>query len=297
MILGADSSFDRPTLDQARAAFAAGFRAWGGYLVTADDAAVIAARGSGQPGMFGLAAPWTRAEFQVVQDAGMRAIAFSSGQDDPAALGAKAAAWDLLGLLDDEDAIRPEGSWVDPWLQASGFGLYGLMAVQRAHAAPYRIVALYPAGGCQGATWPTSPPPAEPHGWQCQGTHVDPVTGLEIDLSNLDDFFGPVPAPPPPTPVKEDDLMTGPSVIVGPYNDQLHQFQVTTGGIRHRWLIGVTWQGPETLPGSENGLEAGQPVSASVTLVPGQLQVWAERANQGDTFHAWHDGAWHSEII
>lgn len=91
--------------------------------------------------------------------------------------------------------------------------------------------------------------------------------------------------------------MNGTSVIVGPYNGQLHQFQVTTGGIRHRWLIGLIWQGPEIVPGSETGLAAGEPVSASVTLVPGQLQVWAERTDHGDTFHAWHDGTWHSEIV
>lgn len=174
MIAAQDSSYDAPTLAQAQAARAAGVRAWGGYLATRPNV--------------GLAVPWSRAAFANVQQAGLRALAFCSGWDDPVALRQLAAQWNVLLLVDVEDAIRGDGPWVGPFLQASGAGLYGLLEVHR-WPAPYRIVAEYPAGGCPGATWPSSPAPQEPHGWQCQGTHRDPVTGLSVDSMRLDDWF------------------------------------------------------------------------------------------------------------
>src|SRR5215472_2807524 len=183
MIQAPDSSFDRPNASQAQA----GYRAWGGYIAT-------------MPGV-GLAAPWSRADFQVVQDAGLRAHAYASGWDDPEAVKRLAADWRVLLLLDCEDGIRGDGPWVPDWLQRSGAGLYGPCSVHY-HAAPFRVVARYPNVLPPAATWDPqcSAPPAEPHGWQVKGTHTDPVTGLSIDLSWMDAFFGTetiaVPVPP-----------------------------------------------------------------------------------------------------
>lgn len=138
----------------------------------------------------GLFAPWDRASFAVVQAAGLPCGAFVSGWDDPAALRQLADAWGIpLLALDDEDAIRPltNPDWRPAFLAASGAGLYGLLE-RHTIAAPFHIAALYPAGGCSGATWPTSPAPAAPHGWQCQGTHTE--IGLSVDRAALDDWFG-----------------------------------------------------------------------------------------------------------
>jgi hypothetical protein len=192
-ITGVDSS-TAPTREQARAGFAAGHRLWGGYLVTATDDEVLAARAN-ERGLFNLLGPWTTAEFAVVRAAGLRALAYCSGLDDPAGLAAKARDLGLVALLDDETAIRPDGPWADAWLQTSGFGLYGLLGIQDQHAAPYRIAALYP-GTPQTATWPVGAPvPAVPHGWQWQGTHIDPATGATVDSLALDDWFAPGPLP------------------------------------------------------------------------------------------------------
>lgn len=175
MIAYRDSSFDRPTLAQARAARAAGVRAWGGYIATA-------------PGV-GLAAPWSRQDFANVQQAGLAALAFCSGGDDAAALRRLAAQWGVRLMLDVESGIRGDGSWVDPFLAVSGAGLYGLCAVHY-HAAPAHVVARYP-GGDPGATWDSlCPRPAGLLGWQSQGTHTDPITGLSVDSGWLDDGFG-----------------------------------------------------------------------------------------------------------
>jgi hypothetical protein len=179
VIWALDSSFDAPTLAQAQEARAAGVGFWWGYLATVQE-----------PGAFNLAAPWSRQAFSNVQQAGLGCGAFVSGLDDPTALRQLAGEWGIsLLALDDEDAIRPltEPDWRPAFLAASGAGLYGLLE-RHTISAPFRIAALYPAGGCSGATWPTSPAPPEPHGWQCQGTHTE--FGLSVDRSALDDWFG-----------------------------------------------------------------------------------------------------------
>lgn len=170
-----DSSIARPTPALARAARAAGIRAWGGYL---------------PPGV-GLESPWDRASFEVVQAAGLVAIGFASGNDDPDQVAATARAWRVLGCLDDEDGIRAPGGWEQAWLDASGFGLYGLVGVHAGLRARFHIAALYP-GVDPGSSWPdaVAPRPPAPCGWQWQGTHVDQVTGLPVDSTWLDDWFG-----------------------------------------------------------------------------------------------------------
>lgn len=173
MIAGLDSSAARPTLDQARAARSAGVRVWGGYL---------------PPGV-GLESPWDQASFQVVKAAGLVAIGFASGNDDPHQVAATARSWDVLGCLDDESGIRAVGGWEQAWLDASGFGVYGAPRVIAAYSARFHIAALYP-GFDPAATWPRSfAAPPGPLGWQWQGTHTDPATGLPVDSSWLDPWF------------------------------------------------------------------------------------------------------------
>ena len=176
MIASLDSSFDAPTLAQARAAKAAGIGFWWGYLATRPNV--------------GLAAPWPELAFSNVLEGGLGCGAFVSGWDDPVALRELAQAWRIpLLALDDEDGIRPlsQPDWRPAFLQALGGGHYGLLG-RLTLPAQFRIAALYPPGGCTGATWPTSPAPAGPHGWQCQGTHTE--FGLSVDRSALDDWFG-----------------------------------------------------------------------------------------------------------
>lgn len=162
MVAGLDSSIQRPSAGQAAAMYAAGVRVYGGYL---------------PPGL-GLESPWDQASFQVVQAAGMRAIGFASGYDDPVQVAATAAAWGVLGCLDDEAGIRAGSGWQQAWLDASGFGVYGGEAAHGVHAR-FHVAALYP-GQDPGATWPSGwarPPGAL--GWQWQGTHDE--FGVSVD--------------------------------------------------------------------------------------------------------------------
>lgn len=190
MIRGLDSSFDRPTSAILAQARAAGVQVWGGYLVSLSDEVVLAARNVGTPGLLGLAAPWTIAEFGDVLDAGLRAIGFCSGNDDAAAVGEKARANGILPCLDDEDGIRAiAGGWQQGWLNAAQAGHYGGEFAATTHA-PFQIVAYYP-GQDPESTWPgwLPRPAAEAYGWQWQGSHQE--FGITVDSLWLDDWFAP----------------------------------------------------------------------------------------------------------
>lgn len=182
-VIALDSSIDRPDAAAAAAAKAGGVGMWFGYLAT-------------KPAV-GLEAPWDLASFNIVRAAGMGVGAFVSGWDDPLALVHLASLWGISRVLVDvEDGIRGDGSWVDGFLGVTGFGLYGLSNVMY-HQAPYKIVADYPTGGCPGDTWPSwLTPPNVPHGWQCEGTHT--AFGVSVDKSMLDNWFLSVPVDPPP---------------------------------------------------------------------------------------------------
>ena len=178
MIAGLDSSFDRPTPAQVAQASAAGVRVWGGYLATRPNV--------------GLAAPWDLASFDAVRPLGGVPLAFCSGWDDPTALRTLAQQWAVRLCLDVEDRIRPDGTWVDPFLGASGAGLYGLnspLGSVHYHAAAFHVGAYYPSSGDPGATW-FGPRPADgaPCAWQWQDTH--PEFGLSVDRGWYDDWFG-----------------------------------------------------------------------------------------------------------
>lgn len=181
MIVGLDSSFDVPSLAQARQARAAGVRVWGGYFGSMDG--------------LGLAVRWSREQFEVLQQADLVAIGFWSGWDDPDWIRETAAAWGIIPICDVEPGIREDGSWVRPAITRARSGLYGLASVHHHTGEPTgrdalcNIVARYPAGGCSSATWDPAagPRPPGPCGWQCQGTHQ--AFGLSVDRSSLDDAF------------------------------------------------------------------------------------------------------------
>src|SRR5262245_38261435 len=142
MIAALDSATP-PTRDQALAARASGVRGWWGYLATVNQ------DGSG----FNLLRIWTEAEFAVVlQVYGPMPIAFCSGWDDPLGCRSLADLWGVRLCLDVESGIRGDGPWVQPWLDASGAGLYGVCSVHGGRRAAFHVLAWYP-GGEPVATW------------------------------------------------------------------------------------------------------------------------------------------------
>lgn len=176
MLQGRDSAY--PPDDAQLALFAAaGVRVYGGYVKFGND---------------GLLNGWTQADFDRVKAHGMTAIAFMSGWSDPATAKAVADAWGVLGCLDDETGIRADGSWVQAWLDASGFGLYGNGWVHNGRVAAFHILAGYPVEGNPAErSWNAdyAPRPSTPCGWQWRGTHDE--LGLSVDSSTFDDWFAP----------------------------------------------------------------------------------------------------------
>jgi len=223
MLLSLDSAIP-PTPAQVAAAKAAGVGMWCVYIAT-------------KPGV-GLLRPWSDAEIEVVRPLNPHPIAFYSGWDDAAAVKAKAARLGLRPCLDNENGIRPDGSWVQPNLDTVGGGLYGVSGVHVGRRAAFHIAAWYvprdPA-----ATWPPSwPAPGTPCGWQWYNTHEE--FGVGVDRSWLDDWFA-TPAKP-----KEDEMFLRLALPDGA------QYLLSD----HGWLAGVN---DAT---SANGLQAaGIPVA------------------------------------
>lgn len=173
MIRGNDSSFSKPTGTALLAAINAGVKVWGGYIATKPNV--------------GLAAPWELSDFDNVRVLGGEPLAFCSGWDDPVALRELAAQWHVRLILDDEEAIRPDGDWKLSFLQVSGAGLYGGTGVHTV-AASCHILALYLGHDPQTTWWGNPPPDNNPRGWQWQGTHSE--FGISVDSLWLDDSFG-----------------------------------------------------------------------------------------------------------
>lgn len=173
MIAGLDSSVFTPSADIALSAKAAGVGVWSGYLAT-------------KPGVK-IYHPWTQVDFDNARLCGGTPIAYCSGLDDPVGCKNQAALWNVRLCLDVEQTIRGDGSWVQPWLDASGAGLYGNHPVFAGRVAPFYILAAYP-GTDPGVTWPSYyPRPSGPCGWQWEGTHTE--FGGGVDRSWLDDWF------------------------------------------------------------------------------------------------------------
>jgi hypothetical protein len=251
MIAGLDSAYP-PTQTQAQQARASGVRGWYGYIAT--------------KGGTNLLNPWSQADFQVVHQVfGAQPIGFCSGRDDPAAVKAQAANWGVRPCLDVENGIRADGNWVQPWLDASGAGLYGLQSVFHGRQASFFVMAGYP-GQDPGVTW-AGTPPGVPHGWQWQGSHVE--FGVTVDRGWYDDWFG-VTADPPPQ--EEHHRM----LIVFAFNGGTF----VSDGINYRWVVDqwdynalfIAWGSGVRDIGNINGLQGfgvpADPVTAHLTQQP-----------------------------
>jgi hypothetical protein len=180
MIAGLDSAEpqNRPTAAMIPQLKAAGIRLWIGYIATRGGVNLLSA--------------WDQTSFDIVRQLGSTPVAMCSGLDDPVALKGLAAAWNVSLCLDDEAAIRPDGPWVQPFLDISGAGLYGNAQYHVARSAPFHILAAYPCPPPQlcdpGATWsPNVARPPTPTGWQWAGTHTE--FGLSVDRGWYDDWF------------------------------------------------------------------------------------------------------------
>ena len=104
MIPALDSAIP-PTPAQVAAAKGAGIRMWCVYLATKPNV--------------GLYRAWTDAEIETVRPINPRPIAFCSGRDDPGAIKAAAGRLRLRACVDVEDGIRPDGPWLQPWMDAA----------------------------------------------------------------------------------------------------------------------------------------------------------------------------------
>jgi len=136
-----------------------------------------------------IASPWRKEDYDRVKAAGLPSLAFCSGLDDPAACKQKAADWGVKLCLDVESGIRGDGPWVQPWLDASGAGLYGNAPVFAHRRAPFYVLAWY-LNHNPNATWvsdPRYPRPHGPCGWQWQGTHSE--FGCSVDRGWYDPWF------------------------------------------------------------------------------------------------------------
>lgn len=169
-----------PTASQVAQAKAAGYEAWLGYLGKAGD---------------NLLDPWTAAAFATVRAGGLLTGAYCSGDDTPAWVKATAASYGLtLTILDVEGGIRPDGTWVDPWLDTAGSGIYGLQPVMEAHHGHGHpcYVGAADLGTSAPGTWSAffgpRPTPPRPTGWQHSSGQV---AGVTVDFSNFDSaIFG-----------------------------------------------------------------------------------------------------------
>ncbi len=159
-----DSEFP-PSAASLALAKADGCVGWNGYL----------------PGA-GIAHGWTQNDFEAIRLSGLHTLAYASGRADPVAMKLNAAAWGIRGCLDVESSIRADGTWVQAWLDASGFGLYGNSPVHVNRTAAFHILAAYP-GHDPGTNWPASPAPA--HGWQWAGSVT--LYGANVDRCWFDE--------------------------------------------------------------------------------------------------------------
>src|SRR5579859_2786874 len=137
----------------------------------------------------GIAYDYSDAEFKLILGGGLGSIAFCSGWADPLVMKARAAALGIVICLDVENGIRPDGDWVQGWLDASGAGLYGNAGVFVGRRAAFYILADYPRTGDPGGeSWPSwVPRPSGLCGWQWAGTHLE--FGINVDSTWFDDGF------------------------------------------------------------------------------------------------------------
>jgi hypothetical protein len=179
MIQGLDSASE-PSAAQAQAAKAGGVGIWSGYIGTRPNTGVRS---------------WSQQGFENARLCGSMPLAYCSGYDDPVGVRNLAIAWRVRLCLDCENGIRglhdPNSGWVQPFLDASGAGLYGGAQIhQQGFRAPFYVLGAYPTSGDPwNASWiGPSPVPSAPHGWQWAGSHG--AFGVTVDSTTFDDWFG-----------------------------------------------------------------------------------------------------------
>lgn len=162
-----DSAF-APTLANAQAAKAAGIKLWAGYVA---GGRVYHA--------------WSRQDFDVIRQAGMRPVFVHVGTSGQEAV---ANAWQCGAMTGDIVALDVEAGWNDTYSQAwcaavkaAGFTawLYGLDSEVNAHGAPFDGVwaARY--------VYPTVPTPTSRESIQYWNSHDE--FGVGVDRSVCDD--------------------------------------------------------------------------------------------------------------
>jgi hypothetical protein len=186
-------SYSAPSDAQIALAKADGVKAWNGYL----------------PGAH-IDSTWKSTDFARIKDAGLYTLAYASGAADPLAMKTLALQWGVKGCLDVERSIRPNGTWVQPWLTDSGFGFYASQSGYPQDAAAFHVVAVYVVDDPH-VSWPAGMPlPGNtPHGWQwCEN---EAAYGTDVDRSWFDStVYVPNPAPTPtptPTPIVDNEDM------------------------------------------------------------------------------------------
>ncbi len=169
MIFMLDSAY-APTLGNAQQAAKDGVRLWGGYV----------------PGGRVYHA-WSRQDFDVIRQAGIRPVFIHVGTDGNEA---KNNAWQCGAMTGDIVALDVEAGWNDTYsaawastVHAAGFvtWLYGLGSEVAAHGSPFdgTWTAAY--------TYPTVPTPSAKNSFQYWNSHTEYGTGC--DRSVCDDHW------------------------------------------------------------------------------------------------------------
>lgn len=184
-------SYTAPTDAQIALAKADGVGAWNGYLPGAN-----------------IDSTWTSVDFARIKAAGLYTLAYASGASDSEAMKTLSMQWGVKGCLDVERSIRPNGSWVEPWLATSGFGFYASQSGYPQEAAAFHVVAAYVIDDPL-VSWPAGMPlPGNtPHGWQWCANETAYTT--DIDRSWFDEsvYVTPPPPPIPPAPIVDNESM------------------------------------------------------------------------------------------
>lgn len=169
MLAGRDSAF-APNDEQLAAFYAQGVRVWGLYIKLGND---------------GIYHGSAEADFARIRAHGMVDIAYMSGWDDPTQARAVANSWGVsIVIVDIEAGIRPDGTWVQGWLNTADAGEYGNLPVHHYTATIHEDAGYF--GYDPKATWPSGVPrPAGICGWQWQGSHTE--NGLTVDSAWWDD--------------------------------------------------------------------------------------------------------------
>lgn len=238
---------------------------------------------------------WSDGDFATVRDGGLLTGAYCSGWADPAWVKAEAARLNLRALLDCESSIRPDGPWVDPWLEISGTGFYGLgadIATHSTHGHPSYVLAGYPSNSGTanpidpGLSWGSVglPSPSRPIGRQYAGGVPTPFG--PVDYSHFDPAFFAAATPQPEIPMAGGAFRPGTHeyhwAVVNPDKSVSHWYNKDQGNL--------------SLGGGHDDLGgvAGGPVTALTWSDDGALCVLDVVGSDGTTIarNVWQGGKW-----